>query len=107
MTKLPEGRKALPDEWFVDRANNWGQIRPMTDEERNRAKEKEKANMNADEIDAVSLIAQMKRLNLTVTEALEAMKIFANDKQFQKDLDAAYSNMVLDDWDYWHEGDIE
>ena len=107
MTKLPEGRKALPDEWFVDRANNWGQIRPMTDEERNRAKEKEKANMNADEIDAVSLIAQMKRLNLTVTEALEAMKIFANDKQFQKDLDAAYSNMILDDWDYWHEGDIE
>ena len=107
MTKLPEGRKALPDEWFVDRANNWGQIRPMTDKERNRAKEKEKANMNADEIDAVSLIAQMKRLNLTVTEALEAMKIFANDKQFQKDLDATYSNMVLDDWDYWHEGDIE
>jgi hypothetical protein len=107
MSKLPEGRKALPDEWFVDRANNWGQIRPMTDEERNRAKEKEKANMNADEIDAVSLIAQMKRLNLTVTEALEAMQIFANDKQFQKDLDATYSNMVLDDWDYWHEGDIE
>ena len=49
----------------------------------------------------------MKRLNLTVTEALEAMQIFANDKQFQKDLDATYSNMVLDDWDYWHEGDIE
>ena len=107
MTKLPEGRKALPDEWFIDRANNWGQIRPLTDEERNRAKEKEKANMNADEIDAVSLIAQIKRLNLTVTEALEAMQIFANDKQFQKDLDATYSNMVLDDWDYWHEGDIE
>jgi hypothetical protein len=107
MSKLPEGRKALPDEWFVDRANNWGQISPMTDEERNRAKEKEKANMNADEIDAVSLIAQMKRLNLTVTEALEAMQIFANDKQFQKDLDATYSNMILDDWDYWHEGDIE
>ena len=107
MSKLPEGRKALPDEWFVDRANNWGQISPMTKDERQRAKEKEKANMNADEIDAVSLIAQMKRLNLTVTEALEAMQIFANDKQFQKDLDAAYSNMVLDDWDYWHEGDID
>ena len=82
-------------------------IRPMTDEERNRAREKEKANMNVDEMDSVSLIEQMKRLNLTVTEAVEAMQIFANDKQFQKDLDAAYSNVILDDWDYWHEGDIE
>ena len=107
MTKLPEGRKALSDQWFVDRANNWGQISPMTNEERNRAKEKEKANMNSDEIDAVSLVAQMKRLNLTVTEALEAMQIFANDKQFQKDLDATYRNMVVDDWDYWHEGEID
>ena len=58
MNKLPEGRKSLPDEWFIDRANNWGQIRPMTNDERKRAKEKEKANMNADEIDSVSLIAQ-------------------------------------------------
>ena len=107
MSKLPEGRKSLPDEWFIDRAKNWGQISPMTNDERKRAKEKEKANMNADEIDSVSLMAQMKRLNLTVTEALEAMQIFANDKQFQKDLDATYSNMVLDDWDYWHEGDID
>jgi hypothetical protein len=79
----------------------------MTDEERNRAREKEKANMNADEIDSVSLIEQMKRLNLTVTEAVEAMKIFANDKQFQKELDEAYRNMVVDDWEYWHEGDID
>jgi hypothetical protein len=79
----------------------------MTDEERNRAREKEKANMNADEIDSVSLIEQMKRLNLTVTEAVEAMNIFANDKQFQKELDEAYRNMVVDDWEYWHEGDIE
>lgn len=41
MSKLPEGRKTLPDEWFVDRAK---QISPMTEEERKRAKEKEKAN---------------------------------------------------------------
>jgi len=82
-------------------------IRPMTDEERNRAREKEKANMNVDEMDSVSLIEQMKRLNLTVTEAVEAMKIFANDKQFQKELDEAYRNMVIDDWEYWHEGDID
>lgn len=24
MTKLPEGRKPLPNEWFIDRAKNWG-----------------------------------------------------------------------------------
>ena len=107
MTKLPEGRKALPDEWFVNRANNWGQIRPMTNDERQRAKEKEKANMNADEIDSVSLIAQMKRLNLTLAEALEAMKNYANDKEFNNNLDKLYGNEVFDDWDYWHEGDID
>ena len=107
MSKLPEGRKALPDEWFVDRANNWGQIRPMTNDERKRAKEKEKANMNADEIDSVSLIAQMKRLNLTLAEALEAMKNYANDKEFNNNLDKLYGNEVFDDWDYWHEGDID
>ena len=41
MAKLPEGRKPLADEWFVDKAK---QISPMTEEERKRAKEKEKAN---------------------------------------------------------------
>lgn len=41
MSKLPEGRKPIPDEWFVDKAK---QISPMTEEERKRAKEKEKAN---------------------------------------------------------------
>jgi hypothetical protein len=41
MAKLPEGRKPLSDEWFVDKAK---QISPMTEEERKRAKEKEKAN---------------------------------------------------------------
>ena len=82
-------------------------IRPMTDDERRRAIEKELSNMNRDETDAISLVAQMKRLNLTLQEALDAMKEKANDKQFQKDLDAAYRNMVFDDWDYWHEGDID
>lgn len=82
-------------------------LRPMTDDERRRAIEKELSNMNRDETDAISLVAQMKRLNLTLQEALDAMKEKANDKQFQKDLDAAYRNMVFDDWDYWHEGDID
>lgn len=41
MAKIPDGRKPLPNEWFVDRAK---QITPMTPEERQRAKEKEEAN---------------------------------------------------------------
>lgn len=42
--KLPEGRKPLPNEWFVDRANQYSGIKPMTDEERNRANERAAAN---------------------------------------------------------------
>ena len=59
MNKIPEGRKKLPDEWFIDRAkaiqpdNEWPQvddftdIRPMTKEERQRAKEKEEQNKSS------------------------------------------------------------
>jgi len=89
MGQLPEGRKALPDEWFVDRAN------------------KEINGMNADETTAVALVAEMKRQNLTLTQALEALKNYANDIQFQKDLDMVYGHEVFEDWDYWHEGDIK
>ena len=89
MGQLPEGRKALPDEWFVDQAN------------------KEVNGMNKDESDAIALVSEMKRQNLTLTEALEAIKNYANDKEFNKSLDKLYGNEVFDDWDYWHEGDID
>ena len=62
--------------------------------------------MNKDEMNAAALVSEMARLKLTLTEAMEAMKIYENDKQFQKDLDERYNVMVFDDWDYWHEGDI-
>lgn len=62
--------------------------------------------MNQDEVDAAALVSEMARLKLTLTEAMEAMKIYENDKQFQKDLDERYNVMVFDDWDYWSEGDI-
>ena len=81
-------------------------IRPMTHEERNRAREKELHNMNRNESDAISLVAEMKRQNLTLAEALEAMKNYANDKEFNNNLDKLYGNEVFDDWDYWHEGDM-
>ena len=63
--------------------------------------------MNRDESDAAALVAEMQRLNLTLPQALDALKMFADDVQFQKDLDMVYGNEVFDDWDYWHEGDIE
>ena len=82
-------------------------IRPMTREERNRAREKELHNMNRDESDAISLVAEMQRQNLTLAEALEAIKNYADDKEFNNNLDKLYGNEVFDDWDYWHEGDID
>ena len=82
-------------------------IRPMTDEERRRAIEKELSNMTRDETDAIALVAEMQRQKLTLTEALEAMKNYANDKEFNNNLDKLYGNEVFDDWDYWHEGDID
>ena len=62
--------------------------------------------MNVDETAAVSLVAEMKRNNLTLAQALEAIKNYANDIQFQKDLDRVYGHEVFDDWDYWHEGEL-
>lgn len=62
--------------------------------------------MNRDEMASVSLVAEMQRLNLTLTQAVEAMKKYADDLQFQKDLDETYKVEVFDDWDYWHEGDL-
>jgi len=46
MSKLPEGRKPLPQEWFIDRANMLSRekIRPLSDQERKRALERYKAN---------------------------------------------------------------
>lgn len=42
MTKLPEGRKPIPNEWFINRANSV--IKPMTKEERQRAIEREQSS---------------------------------------------------------------
>jgi hypothetical protein len=63
--------------------------------------------MNRDESDAIALVSEMKRQKLTLAEALEAIKNYANDKEFNNNLDKLYGNVVFDDWDYWHEGDID
>lgn len=62
--------------------------------------------MNVDETSAITLVAEMKRQELTLREAVDAMREYANQKQFQKDLDSVYNNCVLDDWDYWYDNDI-
>jgi hypothetical protein len=62
--------------------------------------------MNRDESDAIALVSEMKRQNLTLPQALEALKNYADDIQFQKDLDRVYGIEVFDDWD-WHEGAID
>lgn len=53
MSKLPEGRKPLPNEWFIDRANMLSRekIRPLSDQERKRALERYKANKSGNNED--------------------------------------------------------
>lgn len=62
--------------------------------------------MNVDEMTAITLVAEMKRQELTLREAVDAMREYANQKQFQKDLDNVYKNHVLYDWDYWYDNNI-
>ncbi len=61
---------------------------------------------NKNLMEEIKLASTMKQYNLTLTEAIEAMRLFADDKQFQKDLDSTMNNQVLDDWDYWYDRDI-
>ena len=61
---------------------------------------------NKNLMEEIKLMSTMKKYNLTLTEAIEAMRLFADDKQFQKDLDSTMNNQVLDDWDYWYDNDI-
>ena len=75
-------------------------IRPMTDEERQRAKERRQmntANMSAE----IQLYNAMTGKKLNVKEAIEAMDRYANDKDFQKQLDDYYGSelYIADDFD--------
>ena len=68
-------------------------IRPMTDEERQRAKEKR--YMNSNMRTEIALYNAMKKHDLTLAEAIQAMEMFANDKEFQNALDRFYGNEVF------------
>ena len=65
----------------------------MTNEERQRAKEKRQMN-TVTMTEEVILHSAMKRNNLTVKEAVEAMEIYGNDKEFYQHLDMVYANEV-------------
>jgi hypothetical protein len=51
----------------------------------------------------IKLYNAMIESNLSVTEAVEAMKRYANDKEFEDALDRVYKNdtLLTDEWDVW------
>ena len=51
----------------------------------------------------IKLYNAMIESNLSVTEAVEAMKRYANDKEFEQALDRVYKNdtLLTDEWDVW------
>tara|TARA_R100001463_G_scaffold116458_1_gene171737 strand:- start:244 stop:495 length:252 start_codon:yes stop_codon:yes gene_type:complete len=71
-------------------------IREMTDDERQRAKEKQRMNTR-NMADEINLYNAMVKYKLTVKEAIQAMSMYANDKEFQEHLDAHYENGLLVD----------
>ena len=82
-------------------------IRPMTQEERERATERRIINMTTSKsICEIRLHNAMIRNNLTLEECINAIDTYATDKKFHDDLDNAY-NVYEDTWDDWHDGDIK
>jgi len=54
--------------------------------------------------DEIALHTYMQKLGLTVDEAQEAMRLYANNKKFDNELDEVYNidNDVIDEeWDTW------
>ena len=51
----------------------------------------------------IKLYNAMIQSNLTVNEAVEAMKRYSNDKDFEEALDRVYKNdtLLTDEWDVW------
>ena len=51
----------------------------------------------------IKLYNAMIESNLSVTEAVEAMKRYANDKEFEEALERVYKNdtLLTDEWDVW------
>ena len=54
--------------------------------------------------DEIALHTYMQKLGLTVEEAQHAMSLYANNKKFDNELDAAYNvddDVIDEEWDTW------
>lgn len=56
------------------------------------------------EADGKAVLDIMQKLDVSKAEAIQAIKQYANDREFERNLKRHYENMVDDSWDYWHEG---
>ena len=59
-----------------------------------------------DETKLTKLVEAMQKHNVTLEEALLAIRNYVNDRDFSRSLDEHYNNLVDDSWDYWHDGEI-
>jgi enamine deaminase RidA (YjgF/YER057c/UK114 family) len=59
-----------------------------------------------DETKLTKLVEAMQKHNVTLEEALLAIRNYVNDRDFSRSLDEHYNNMVDDIWGYWHDGEI-
>ena len=96
--KLPEGRKPLPNEWFVDRANQFSEIKPMTDEERNRANER--AAANSDNVVELDIPTPEDRELMTMEQ--QVYEDFGDNGLFTVQIMTAAVNSIMEEIDKLH-----
>lgn len=59
-----------------------------------------------DETKLAKIGEAMKKHDVTLEEALDAISRYANDREFERSLDRHYNNLLDDSWDYWHDGEL-
>jgi hypothetical protein len=54
-----------------------------------------------DETELVKISEAMKKYDMTLTEVLSAIKMYADDRDFQRALDEHYNNLIDPTMEYW------
>jgi len=54
-----------------------------------------------DETELVKVSEAMKKYDMTLTEVLSAIKMYADDRDFQRALDKHYNNLIDPTMEYW------
>ena len=54
-----------------------------------------------DETELVKVSEAMKKHDMTLTEVLSAIKMYADDRDFQRALDEHYNNFIDPTMEYW------